>query len=179
MRSAVLPGAIRHISQCCLRFPPSPPSSPNTCIPRSFATAAARTTFSELPLVERARSRSPGCPSADSGRANISANSKSFAVQVIWPASLSAIAGSGLRSSRNLPVHSSAKWTASHKLPPFPHVKILPCRSNTSRIISAVSAMVAIFSGFRINRLSTSCASDNASRMVSKMSIISYPPKKA
>ena len=166
MRSAVSPGAIRQISQCCLRLPPSLPNNPNTFIPRDFAAPAARTTFSEFPLVESTTSRSPGCPSANSGRAKISANPKSFAVQVMCPASLSAIAGSGFLSLRNLPVHSSAKWVASHKLPPFPQVKTLPSRSNTSRISSAVAAMVAIFSGFRINRSSTSCASNNASRII-------------
>ena len=153
------------------RLPPSLPNNPNTFIPRDFAAIAARTTFSEFPLVESTTSRSPGCPSANSGRAKISANPKSFAVQVMCPASLSAIAGSGFLSLRNLPVHSSAKWVASHKLPPFPQVKTLPSRSNTSRISSAVAAMVAIFSGFRINRSSISRASNNASRMFFNLSL--------
>ena len=147
MRSAVSPGAIRKISQWCLSAPPSPPSKPNTCIPLDFAVSAARTTLAEFPLVESATSRSPECPSTDNGRAKISVNPKSFAVQVICPTSLSAIAGSGLRLSRNFPVHSSAKCIASHRLPPFPHVKIFPSRSNTSLIISAVFAIVAMFSG--------------------------------
>ena len=37
-------------------------------------------------------------------------------------------------------------------------IKTLPSRSNTSRIISAVAAMVAIFSGFRSSIPKTNCA---------------------
>ena len=135
MRSAVSPGAIRQISQCCLRLPPSLPNNPNTFIPRDFAATAARTTFSEFPLVESTTSRSPGCPSANSGRAKISANPKSFAVQVMCP---------------------SASWTVFYRFetylipqqnaqqtPPISTERpYLPVRS-----CSAVAAMVRYFQG--------------------------------
>ena len=51
-------------------LPPLRPVNAITCMPRTRATSAARSTFGELPDVEIATSTSPAWPSASTWRAN-------------------------------------------------------------------------------------------------------------
>lgn len=103
-------------------------------MPRAVPERTARTMFSEFPEVERTMRTSPARPRASIQREKIWSKPKSLAVQVMWPTSEQAMAGSGGRSLRNRPVSSSAKCMASQADPPLPQIMtLLPAAKHSIR----------------------------------------------
>lgn len=80
--------------------------------------------FLLFPEVEIAKRTSPFFPNASTPLENIFSYPKSLPQHVKNAGSDKAIAANAFLSSLKRPDNSSAKWAASHKLPPLPQERI-------------------------------------------------------
>jgi hypothetical protein len=144
--------------------------SEKTFMPICLARSAAKIQFEDSPLVEIARSPSPGIPKPSTCRPKTSLKSKSLEIAVsIEESVVKEIAGKDLRfnpKAKEL-INSAARCCASAALPPFPQIRSLPWDSKID--LRFVAKIVMLSAHSLSNAIKVSLNSENRKFTVSFM----------